>query len=64
MTEVLAVPIPEAARIGGVGRSTIYAEISRGHLKTRKVGRRTIVMVDDLKAWLASLPESQSQRAA
>lgn len=59
MTEVLAVPITEAARIGGVGRSTIYAEISRGNLKTRKVGRRTIVMVDDLKAWLASLPESQ-----
>jgi excisionase family DNA binding protein len=52
--EPLAVPIPEAARLGGVGRSTLYAEISKGNLKIRKVGRRTIVAMDDLKTWLAS----------
>jgi excisionase family DNA binding protein len=54
MTEVLAVPILEAARLGGVGRSTIYSEISKGNLKFRKVGRRTIVAMDDLREWLAS----------
>jgi excisionase family DNA binding protein len=54
MTEPLAVPIPEAARLGGVGRSTIYAEISKGNLKIRKVGRRTIIAMDDLRDWLAS----------
>lgn len=54
MTEPLAVPIPEAARLGGVGRSTIYAEISKGNLKFRKVGRRTIIAMDDLRDWLAS----------
>jgi excisionase family DNA binding protein len=54
MSEPLAVPIPEAARLGGVGRSTIYAEIKQGNLKIRKVGRRTIVAMDDLKTWLAS----------
>lgn len=54
MTEPLAVPIPEAARLGGVGRSTIYAEIKSKRLKIRKVGRRTIVAMDDLRAWLAS----------
>jgi excisionase family DNA binding protein len=54
MIEPLAVPTPEAARLGGVGRSTIYSEISKGNLKIRKVGRRTIVAMDDLKTWLAS----------
>lgn len=54
MTEPLAVPIPEAARLSGCGRSTLYAEISKGNLKIRKVGRRTIVAMDDLRNWLAS----------
>ena len=54
MTEPLAVPIPEAARLSGCGRSTIYSEISKGHLKIRKIGRRTIISMDDLKSWLAS----------
>ena len=54
MIEPLAVPIPEAARLGGVGRSTIYSEISKGNLKIRKVGRRTIIAMDDLREWLAS----------
>lgn len=52
--EPLAVNVCEAARLGGVGRSTIYAEIAKGNLKIRKVGRRTIISMDDLRAWLAS----------
>ena len=54
MTEPLAVPIPEAARLGGVGRSTIYAEIAKGNLKIRKIGRRTVIAMTDLRDWLAS----------
>ena len=58
MIEPLAVPIPEAARLSGCGRSTLYSEIKSGNLKIRKVGRRTIVALDDLKAWLASKGEA------
>ena len=54
MTEPLAVSIGEASRISSCGRSTLYAEIKSGNLKIRKVGRRTIVALDDLRAWLAS----------
>jgi excisionase family DNA binding protein len=54
MIEPLAVPILEAARLGGVGRSTIYSEITKGNLKFKKVGRRTIIAMDDLRSWLAS----------
>jgi excisionase family DNA binding protein len=35
----LAISIIEAAKRAGVGRSTIYAEISKGNLKVRRVGR-------------------------
>jgi excisionase family DNA binding protein len=54
MTEPLAVAIPEAARISGVGRSTIYSEISKGNLKIHKVGRRTVVTLQNLREWLTS----------
>lgn len=54
MTEPLAVPIPEAARISGVGRSKIYDEISNRNLRIVKIGRRTVIMMDDLRTWLAS----------
>jgi hypothetical protein len=54
MTDPLAVPIPEAARISGVGRSLLYSEITKGNLRIRKIGRRTVIMMDDLREWLAS----------
>jgi excisionase family DNA binding protein len=53
-TEIIAVRIDEASKASGVGRSTLYAEIKRGNLKTRKVGRRTVIAVADLRAWLDS----------
>ena len=58
MTEVLAVPISEAAKMCGVGRSTIYSEIKKGNLKFRKIGRRTIVKMEDLHQFLASKVEA------
>ena len=54
MTEPLAVPIPEAARLAGAGRSTIYFEVSKGSLKFRKIGRRTIITAADLRTFLVS----------
>ena len=54
MTEPLAVSINEASRISSCGRSTLYAEIKVSNLKIRKVGRRTIVAMEDLRAWLSS----------
>jgi excisionase family DNA binding protein len=53
MEEKFAVSISEAARLCAVGRSTLYLEIKSGALPLVKVGRRSLVRVDDLKAWLA-----------
>ena len=52
MTEPIAVSIPEATRLSGVGRSTIYSEVKAGSNKVRKIGRRTIIAMDDLRKWL------------
>jgi excisionase family DNA binding protein len=51
-----AMSVEEAAKAAGVGRTLLFEEIRKGHLKARKVGRRTIITMDELDAWLKSLP--------
>jgi hypothetical protein len=38
------------------GRTTVFAAISSGALKARKIGRRTIILDEDLRSWLMALP--------
>jgi hypothetical protein len=52
----LAHTIVNASRISRCGRTTLYAEIKARRLTARKVGRRTIILDEDLRRWLASLP--------
>jgi excisionase family DNA binding protein len=52
----LAVGIDEAARRAGVGRGLLYQEIGKGRLRVRKAGRRTLITINDLTAWLDALP--------
>ena len=51
-----AISIIEAAKRAGVGRSSIYHAIGRGELQIRKNGRRSLILVEDLKAWVAAMP--------
>ena len=51
--EPLAVRIPDAVRMTGIGRSKLYELIASGDLETIKVGRCTLVTVEALKALLA-----------
>jgi excisionase family DNA binding protein len=52
-----ALSVHEAAKSAGVGRTKVFEEIRSGRLVARKVGRRTIVMAEDLETWLKSLPK-------
>jgi excisionase family DNA binding protein len=53
-TEKLAFSIDEAGQVSSVGRTLIYKEIAAGNLRATKVGRRTVILADDLKAWLVA----------
>src|SRR5262249_27029722 len=55
-TQSLAVSIAEAVRLTGIGRSSLYEAIRRGDLPIRKSGRRTVLLMEDLRRWLAGLP--------
>jgi excisionase family DNA binding protein len=50
----------EAAKIAGVGRSTIYEELASGRLAARKLGRRTIIPDHALREWMDNLPAYRS----
>ena len=52
----LAYTVEEALNLLSIGRNKLYAEAKAGRLKLRKSGRRTLVLADDLRAYIASLP--------
>jgi Helix-turn-helix domain len=49
--------IPEVCAATGLGRDSVYAAIRTGQLVARKYGRRTVVLDDDLRAFLGALPK-------
>jgi excisionase family DNA binding protein len=50
--------ISEACAIAGIGRTKIYEAISEGRLKARKCGKRTLILKNELRQFLESLPLS------
>lgn len=52
----LAITIPEAVKTSGLSRSSLYEALRKGELEARKAGRRTLITVDALRAYLDGLP--------
>lgn len=52
--EPLAVSPGEAARLAGVGRTTLYAAITAGELRSIKLGKRRLIAVEALRNWLSA----------
>jgi hypothetical protein len=48
--------IADVCKVTGLGRTSIYAAIKSGALVARKWNRRTIVLAEDLAAFLCNLP--------
>ncbi len=48
----LAIGVKEAAGVVGVSRSHLYEEITSKRLESFKVGKRRLILVADLEAWL------------
>lgn len=55
-TKKLGLTIAETMRAVPIGRSSLYEEIAAGRLPAHKLGRRTLIMANDLQQWLDSLP--------
>ena len=48
--------IQEACTYSGIGKTKLYEAINSGKLKARKAGKRTLILSDDLRDYLSSLP--------
>lgn len=48
----LSVSVEEAARLVGHSRSGIYEVIAQGQLKAFKLGKRRLILMAELKAWI------------
>jgi len=55
--EKIAYKIPEAIQVAPVGKTRLYQALNSHALKAHKQGAHTIIMRDDLEAWLRSLPD-------
>lgn len=55
-SEKLTYSIREASAAFGISRSTLYDALAKGELQAIKLGTRTLISADGLRAWLASRP--------
>lgn len=53
-----AYSIAELCQIIGLGKTTVYSEISAGRIKTLKAGRRTLVPATEVAAFLERLAKA------
>lgn len=52
--ERLAVSAVDAARLTGIGRTKLYEAIGSGTLRSLKIGKRRLIMIEALRDWLAA----------
>ena len=59
--EPLAVSPAECARLLGVSRPKVYDLINQGGFPSFKLGSRTLISVDGLRAWVAMQTEVSAE---
>ncbi|MBB4262881.1 MULTISPECIES: helix-turn-helix domain-containing protein [unclassified Bradyrhizobium] len=59
LSERFAVSPEEASALTGIGLTSIREAISAGKLRAKKHGRRTIILPEDLRVWLGTLPDAR-----
>lgn len=57
----IAVGVPEAAEMIGIGRSSLYTLFREKKLAPRKSGKRTLILVEDLRRYVDSLPAAEGR---
>ena len=59
MKNRIAVSIPEAAAMCGIGKSTVYRLIDSGKLRRKKLGKRALILVSDLEEYIFGLQDNE-----
>ena len=62
--EPRALSIQSFLHWAAIGRSKAYMEIKAGRLKTRKIGSRTVIPMEDARAWFDTQPSGFAVRGA
>ncbi len=62
--ERMGYSVEDVVSASGIGRTSVYAAIASGRLTARKAGRRTIILRDDLRAWLESFEPVAASKAS
>ena len=60
----LAYTVAEAVKAASISRSELYRAIGRGELTLRKRGKRSLLLADDLRGWVESLPTAPKSKCA
>ena len=60
----IALTIAEACAASRIGRTRLYEAIRAGELCARKHGKRTLILDEDFRSWLESLPAIQPKKKA
>jgi hypothetical protein len=55
-TKPLAYTISEAVKAAAISRTELYRAFGRGELTLRKRGKRSLILADELRRWIESLP--------
>ena len=53
-----ALNLTQVCEATGFSKTKVYREIKSGNLPARKAGKRTLVLVEDLRAYLDNLPHA------
>jgi excisionase family DNA binding protein len=60
----VALSVAEACEAANLSHTTLYKAMNSGALRAVKNHKRTLILAEDLKQWLASLPAYTPARAA